>query len=265
MLELFLVSLIATVVLMSVIFAWAHWRRRYDIIDVVWGVAFIVIAINTFIAGGHSLNIVSVQVLVLTMVVVWGFRLAIHILQRWRLSAHEDKRYTSLREQYAQKVGGLALNMFVRVYILQAVLAVVVSSPVLVVMANQTTDVNILAWGGVAVWAIGFYFEAVGDWQLRRFLSDSRNKGKLMTQGVWRYTRHPNYFGEITQWWGIFIIAAIVVPSLWWLAIVGPLVITGLLMFVSGVPLTEKHFEGRPGWDEYKRRTSKLLPLPPRR
>jgi steroid 5-alpha reductase family enzyme len=147
--------------------------------------------------------------------------------------------------------------------LLQSLLAAVVSLPVLVVNATQPTPLTVLSFVGLIIWAVGFYFEAVGDYQLKQFISHPSNKGKLMTKGVWNYTRHPNYFGEIAQWWGIFVIS-LAVSGYWWLAIIGPLVITGLLVFVSGVPLTEKHFASKPGWEEYKRRTSKLLPLPPK-
>ncbi len=264
MLAAYIVSLIASLVLLSVVFVWAKVRDRYDMIDVAWGLAFIVIAVNVFVIGGYSWSQISVQLLLLLLVSVWGFRLALHIYQRWQRSTSEDRRYSDMRRAYAKKPGGVAFNMYARVYLVQALLAVVVSTPVIVAMASGVEIFTVWTWVGLAVWLVGFYFEAVGDWQLRNFIADPRNKGKLMTTGVWKYTRHPNYFGEMTQWWGIFVIAVGAAPSLWWMAAIGPLVITGLLLFVSGVPLTEKHFEGRPGWSEYKRRTSKLIPLPPK-
>ena len=112
------------------------------------------------------------------------------------------------------------------------------------------------------VWLIGFFFEVVGDYQLKTFLANPKNKGKLMTPGLWRYTRHPNYFGEATMWWGIAIIA--LATPYGWVAIITPVLITYLLLFVSGVPMTEKSFAGKPGWDRYKRQTSIFLPLPPK-
>lgn len=264
MVEAYIVSIIASLIVFSTVFVWAKLRNRYDIIDSAWGVAFIVIALNTFVVGGYSWSYASVQLLLLALVAVWGFRLALHIYQRWQRSPREDHRYAELRERYSQKFGSVALNMFVRVYLVQALLAVVVSAPVIVAMSTDYAPFVLVTWVGLAVWVVGFFFEAVGDWQLRTFMADPSNKGKLMTSGVWKYTRHPNYFGELAQWWGIFLIAVVAAPELWWVAIVGPLVISHLLLFVSGVPLTEKHFEGRSGWSEYKRRTSKLIPLPPK-
>lgn len=264
MVEAYIVSIVASLALLSVVFFWAKLHDRYDIIDAAWGITFIVIALSTFVIGEHRLLQVSVQLLLLVLVAVWGLRLALYIYQRWLHASGEDRRYSDLRRAYAGKFGGVSFNMYIRVYVVQAVLAVAVSIPVIVAMASDTAASSVWTWIGLAVWIVGFYFEAVGDWQLRRFVANPVYKGNLMTDGVWKYTRHPNYFGEMTQWWGIFVIAVAVTPSLWWLVIIGPLVITGLLLFVSGVPLTEKHFEGRPGWDAYKRRTSKLIPLPPR-
>jgi steroid 5-alpha reductase family enzyme len=114
----------------------------------------------------------------------------------------------------------------------------------------------------VCVWVIGFFFESVGDAQLSRFIKDPANKGKLMQSGLWKYTRHPNYFGEVTQWWGLWIIALSV--SYGWLGIIGPLTITTLILKVSGIPLLEKSMEGNPEFQEYKKRTSVFFPLPPK-
>lgn len=255
----FLVAFVAAAVILSVVFLSAKWRSRYDVIDVAWGMTFVVIAITTYFGLQQS---GSLQLLLLVLVSIWGIRLSWHIYQRYSRSHEEDHRYRQLRKDYSKKKGGVVWNMYVKVYLVQAVLAVIVSTPVIIVMGSESTSIGMLAIVGAVVWAIGFFFEAVGDYQLGRFVTNPSNKGKLMTAGLWRYTRHPNYFGELTQWWGIYIIAWSV--EFGWAGLIGPLVITWLLVFISGVPMTERHFRGRPGWDEYKRSTSKLIPTLPK-
>ena len=132
----------------------------------------------------------------------------------------------------------------------------------MIIMATSNGDLKAFDYIGVVVWLIGFYFEVVGDLQLSRFLANPSNKGTLMTSGLWRYTRHPNYFGEVTQWWGIYLIAVSVPYG--WVGIIGPALITILILKVSGIPLLEKHKAGQPEWEAYKSRTSKFIPLPPR-
>lgn len=254
----FVAALAAASIFMTGVFLWARARGRYDVIDIAWGVVFIVIAVTTYLLGDAG----AVQLLLLLLVIAWGLRLSLHISQRWRRSQAEDHRYQQLRRDYAKKRGGVAWNMYTKVFLVQAVLAVIVSTPVIIVMGSEPAGIGVWATIGLAVWLVGFYFEAVGDWQLRQFIADPAHKGKIMTSGLWKYTRHPNYFGEMTQWWGIFIIALSVPYG--WAGFIGPLVITWLLVFISGVPLTERHFRGRPGWDEYVCRTSKLIPWPPR-
>lgn len=251
----------AAFVFMTLVFWWARARGRYDVIDIAWGIVFIVIATAALVTSpGESQG--SVQLLVLALVAIWGLRLALHIYQRWRTSHEEDHRYQQLRKDYAAKPGGVTWNMYLKVFLVQAMLAVIVCAPVIIVMGSMPAQLGVWSMIGFVVWAIGFFFEAVGDWQLRQFIANPEHKGKIMTRGLWKYTRHPNYFGEMTQWWGIFIIAWSVPYG--WAGLIGPLVITWLLVFISGVPLTERHFRGRPGWDEYVHRTSKLIPWPPR-
>jgi steroid 5-alpha reductase family enzyme len=119
---------------------------------------------------------------------------------------------------------------------------------------------NVLDLLGIIIWIVGFYFESTGDAQLKKFIADPANKGKLMDKGLWHYSRHPNYFGEVTMWWGIFVIALSVPYGI--VSIIGPIVITILITKISGIPLVEKSFAGKPGFDEYKRTTSIFFPLP---
>ena len=150
-------------------------------------------------------------------------------------------------------------------YLLQFILNTAISFPVIYVNITNKVPFNALTVIGLVLWGIGFYFESVGGAQLKRFLSNPKNKGKLMTEGLWKFTRHPNYFGEATQWWGIYIIAIAGLSNLW--LIFSPIVITVLVRYISGVPLLEKKYDDRKreDWEEYKRVTSIFVPMPPKK
>lgn len=256
---LFLLTFLSVLGFMTVVFAVAWKIKRTDIVDMAWGPAFIVAAVTSLLLNEYQVSLgLNVQTLVTALVTVWGLRLAYVIFKRLR--AHpEDKRYVELRSKWK---GSLAFNTYVRIFVVQALLATVISTAVIHTNVSLASSISWLAYAGLAIWLIGFVFETVGDFQLKRFLGDPLNKGKLMTQGIWKYTRHPNYFGEATMWWGIFVIGLSVPYG--WLGIITPVVITYLLLFVSGVTMTEKSFEGRPGWKAYKASVSKFFPLPPR-
>lgn len=246
-------------VFMTLMFVLSRLLKRTDIVDAAWGPAFVVAAVGAFMLNPFGLSFgANAQALVTILVCIWAVRLSATIAKRLMRKA-EDQRYVNLRKQWK---GNEAVNTFLRIFVVQAMLATVISSAVIHINLSQPTVIGVFACIGAAVWLIGFCFESIGDWQLKRFLASPKNKGKLMTSGLWKYTRHPNYFGEATMWWGIFIIA--LQTPYGWLGIVTPAVITYLLLFVSGVPMTEKAFEGKPGWNEYKRRTSMFMPLPPR-
>jgi steroid 5-alpha reductase family enzyme len=246
------------VAFMTVMFIVSRKFGRTDVVDAAWGPAFVVSAVSAFVLNSYDVSIgLNVQSLVIILVTIWAGRLSYTITRRL-MSKPEDARYVKLRKEWQ---GNEFANTFIRIFLVQAVLATVISSALIHINLSLPTDVSTYAYVGCAIWLVGFYFEAVGDAQLKRFLANPKNKGKLMTRGLWKYTRHPNYFGEATMWWGMFVIA--LSTPYGWLGIVTPVVITYLLLFVSGVPMTEKAFEGRPGWDAYKKRTSKFLPLPP--
>lgn len=242
-------------VYMTCWFVAAQIRGRNDIADVAWGPGFILAAAVSLLAGGHC----SPRALVVSLLVlVWGVRLALHIHTRNR-GKGEDPRYRQWREEWGR---WFVLRSFLQVFMLQGVLLVLVAVPVIVVNAAPPTPFIWLDGVGGLVWLIGFSFEAVGDRQLLRFIRNPANRGKLMTAGLWRYTRHPNYFGEVTLWWGIWLMA-LSVPGGYW-TIIGPLTIAVLILKVSGIPMLERRYEGRPDFEAYKRNTSAFFPLPPR-
>jgi steroid 5-alpha reductase family enzyme len=195
--------------------------------------------------------------LTLLLVGLWGLRLSIQIT--WRNGGHgEDRRYQAIR---ARNQPNFAIKSLYLVFLLQAVLAWIISLPLFAAISG-TTQLNVLDYVGVAVWAVGFMFEAGGDWQLSRFKANPANKDKVMDQGLWRLTRHPNYFGDFCVWWGFYLIA--LAAGAWW-SIAGPLLMSILLMRVSGVTLLEKDIaERRPKYADYVRRTNAFFPGPRR-
>ena len=249
----FVVSIIAMLVYTFLVFLLSQALQRSDIADTAWGGGFIVIAVTSYLYNGHFNNLRSQ--LVCGLVIIWGLRLLIHIAKRHR-STKEDFRY----EQRKGVWGKNAWTKYRSVFLSQGVFMVLVSSSVIIINAAPVKQIESLTLVGLGIWIVGFIFESVGDSQLAKFLGNPKNKGKLCMGGLWRYSRHPNYFGEITQWWGIWVMALGV--SFGWLGIISPLTISILIIFVSGVPLLEKHYAGRPDWDEYKKHTSMLIPLP---
>jgi steroid 5-alpha reductase family enzyme len=199
--------------------------------------------------------------LLVVLTSVWGLRLALHIGTRWRKKKEEDRRYQAMRANWGDRFPVVSLFS---VFLLQGALLWAVSLPVQAGAAfGAERPLGLLDLAGVVVFAVGLAFEAVGDAQLSRFLSDPASRGRVMESGLWRYTRHPNYFGDALVWWGLGLVGA--ASGAWW-CLVGPALMTFLLVRVSGVSLLEKDIAGRrPDYVAYIRRTSPFLPLPPAR
>lgn len=230
--------------------------RDASIVDCFWGIAFLVIASSTSAA---TEGFETRAQLVLALTAVWGIRLSFHITMR-NLGHGEDHRYRRMRRHWGTR---FPLVSLFTVFGLQAVVAWIVSLPVQAAIAavfpNHLTMFDAAA---IVVWTAGFFFEATADLQLARFKADPANRGRILTHGLWRYTRHPNYFGDALQWWGLWLFAA--ATGAWWTAI-GPALMTFLLLRVSGVRMLEEHLEKtKPGFEAYRRRTSAFVPMPPR-
>ena len=228
--------------------------RDVSIVDSLWSLQFVAAAV-TYARDAAILGPRATLILALTA--IWGLRLSLYIT--WRHRGHgEDRRYQAIR---ARNQPYFALKSLYLVFLLQAVLAAVISLP----LAGAIRSVAPLGvWDvlGLGLWCLGFAFEAGGDWQLARFKSDSANAGRVMDRGFWRHTRHPNYFGDFCIWWGFYSIA--LGAGAWW-SLPGPLLMSVLLMKVSGVTLLEKDIgERRPGYAEYIRRTNAFFPGPMR-
>jgi steroid 5-alpha reductase family enzyme len=232
--------------------------RNASIVDVWWGPGFALIALLSFALAPDGP--LPRRPLVLILTALWGLRLGIHLLVR-NAGRGEDFRYAAMRKHWGD---AFPLKSLTTVFLLQAVLMWLVSLPVQVALQGQT-PAALGAWDalGIVVFAIGLFFETVGDAQLARFKADPANAARVMDRGLWRFTRHPNYFGDACAWWGLWLIACAVPGGFW--SIVGPIVMTVLLTRVSGVPMLERTIgRRRPGYDEYVRRTSAFLPRPPR-
>ncbi len=247
---------LAVWVFMSALWLVSLMLRDSSIVDIFWGPGFVMLAwMNFALTGGFTAR----KIVLTGLVTIWGLRLGIHILLRnW--GQGEDFRYRAWREEHGARWWWVS---YLQVFMLQGALMGVISARLLAAqvgpMPARMTAVDVI---GVAVWAVGFFFEAVGDWQLRRFKSDPANKGKLLMSGLWRYTRHPNYFGDATQWWGYYLIAA--AAGGWW-SVFSPIIMTYLLLRVSGVAMLEKSMkETKPGYEEYVEQTSAFVPWFPR-
>ena len=255
MTTVFVITAAFILVYMTGWFIAAQIRGRNDIADVAWGLGFILAAAISLLAAGiYPLR----GLLVSGLVLIWGIRLAAHIHSRDR-GKGEDPRYRTWREEWGK---WFVLRSFLQIFMLQGMLLLTVALPVVFINQAPPAPLGLFDLLGLAIWLTGFCFEAVGDRQLLTFIRDPANRGKLMTSGLWRYTRHPNYFGEVTLWWGIWLMT-LALPG-GWLTIIGPITITFLILKVSGIPMLEKRYEDRADFQEYKRRTSAFFPLPPK-
>ena len=230
--------------------------RDVSIVDQFWGAGFVLVSwLSVWTSGESSLRVF----LLVAMVTLWGLRLSAYLAWRnW--GKPEDYRYAAMRERHGRR---FAIVSLVTIFGLQGALVWIISLPIQVgVVRPSGWHVGVAV--GVILWATGLFFEAVGDSQLARFKANPANRGQVMDRGLWRYTRHPNYFGDFLVWWGLYLVA--VEPASWWWTIPGPLLMSFLLLRVSGVRLLESSLRSRvAGYEEYQRITSAFFPLPPKR
>jgi steroid 5-alpha reductase family enzyme len=216
----------------------------------------VLVAVFTFFRRGS----LFLPLLVTALVVAWGARLALHILARNRKRG-EDPRYAAWRAAWGRS---FVWRSYLQIFLLQGFFLLVIASPVILVNVDRNYPYTERFWlAGLLVWILGFLFEAVGDAQLARFRRDPANKGHIMDRGLWKYTRHPNYFGESMMWFGIWLIA--LEAPYGWTTVVSPVLITFLLVKVSGIPLLEKRYAGNAAFQAYARRTSAFIPWFPKK
>jgi len=252
---------LATVVLavmggMAVLWLVSLALKDSGIVDVVWGLVFVVVAWIGVVMG---IGVQSRRLLLAAMVTLWGLRLAIRIGRR-NLGKPEDFRYAAWRREAGDAWWWRSLF---KVFWLQGVVALVVALPLMAAAVGKTPEgLTLVDYLGAFIWLVGLSFESIGDAQLDRFKADPANKGTIIQSGLWRYTRHPNYFGDALLWWGFGVVALLTpwgVPAL-----IGPALMSFLLVKVSGVAMLERAMSSRPGWDEYARRTNAFIPWFPR-
>ena len=248
---MYIETFIMLFVFFFIVFVIGQVVKDNSIVDMAWGSGFVLTAIFTFLKNPNS----GIKGILITIaIIVWGFRLTYHIAKR-NLGKPEDFRYVNMRKSWGSKY--VLIKAFLNVYFLQLLIQFIVSLPVIYgnSMSQKMSWFNYL---GIFVFAIGLFFETVGDYQLKQFKKNKANKGKIMDKGLWSITRHPNYFGDSTIWFGIFIIAISGISSLW--LIVSPLLMTYFLVFVSGVKMLEKKYATRADYDVYKSKTSSFFP-----
>ena len=233
---------------MTLFFLFAWQKQDNSIVDVGWGLGFIAIAWYLHIQYPHPWSWLPAL-----LATFWGGRLAWHIGRRKAREGKEDWRYAQWREEW----GRWAIpRSYLQVFLLQGFFMWVIALPL---MQRPAPEVwHWYQWIGLLIWLVGFLWEAVADWQLQRFKARPDNQGRIMTEGLWRLSRHPNYFGEIVLWWGMWLL--LLPCGLWYVSLASPIVLTWLLTRVSGVPMLEKKYEGRPDFEAYRKETPALVP-----
>lgn len=229
--------------------------KRNDLADVAWGLGFPLAAWSATPADADLR-----QKVVLIFLSLWGVRLFLHIGLRTFSHKNEDIRYANWRKEWGKTWWW---RSYLQVFTLQPLIMCLCLSPVLVILSSPPEAPGALFYLGTFLWVLGFFFEAVGDEQLRQFKRNPANKGKLMTTGLWSWSRHPNYFGEVTLWWGVWLMAVELPVSLW--TAIAPITLTFLILRVSGVTMLESVMGRRPGYEDYVKRTSAFIPRPPRK
>jgi steroid 5-alpha reductase family enzyme len=224
--------------------------KRNDIADVAWGLGFCLVCVYLFLTQPHQV----ISSILYFLVTVWGLRLSLHIYLRGR-NKPEDFRYRQWREAWGKT---FYWRSYLQVYLLQAFFLFVISSPIMLSSVSSS-----IAWSwftsiGIGVWLLGFFFQTVADYQLSVFVRQRKDKSEIIQSGLWKYSRHPNYFGEILMWWGIFIIVLPLRYGVFF--IISPLTLSFLLIFVSGIPMLEKKYESNAAFQAYRKRTPALIP-----
>ena len=227
-------------VYMSFWYILSRLKKRNDIADIAWGLGFILVTIVNLILNPTLKLLIS-----LILISIWGIRLASHIYHRNK-NKKEDSRYQKFKN-----------NPYFKVFITQGFFMWLICWPVI----NSFGFIKWFNFFGILIWLFGFYFEARADKELKEFINQPKNKGKIMQNGLWAYSRHPNYFGEVTMWWGIWLLNF----NLNWWTLIGPLTITFLILKVSGIPLLEKKYIGNKEFEDYQKRVSIFIPWFPRK
>jgi steroid 5-alpha reductase family enzyme len=248
--KIFLIQTIAVFAYVNLWFLYAVLKRRNDVADVAWGIGFILLALIGLIC-----NPTTRMMLITILVLIWGLRLALHIGRRFLRSKEEDHRYQSMRKEWK---GSEIYNSWLSVFMIQGFFLFVTSATIITISIFDKGGWERVNAIGIVLWIVGFIFEVVGDSQLKRFVQTNQRAGAIMKTGLWKYSRHPNYFGEALMWWGIWIVSW--GAPFFWIGVISPITINALLRFVSGVPMAEKRYDNNMEFLEYKKKTPPMIP-----
>jgi steroid 5-alpha reductase family enzyme len=224
--------------------------KRNDIADIAWGLGYVLLCIYLF----FNQNVSDLAIVLYSLVSIWGLRLSLHIGLRNRKKS-EDFRYNNWRKEWGNN---FYARSFLQVYLLQVIILITVSIPLILVSQFGSDQIDVFTFACILIWLIGFIWQATADFQLTQFKKKRTDKTQILNTGLWKYSRHPNYFGEILMWWAIGLI---VLPiNLGWLGLISPLLISYLLLNVSGVPMLEKRYDGNEAFQTYKKQTPAVFP-----
>lgn len=247
---------LATIVLIySVVwFLLSIYLKRNDIADIAWGLGFVIIAWSSFFLSEFA----TMKLITNCLITFWGLRLSFHIYKRAK-NKPEDFRYLKWRNEWKH----FYIRSYLQVFLLQGIFMYIIALSIIFINIGDSKELNWIVIIGFMVWLLGFLFEVIADRQLSKFKKLSTNKNKVIQTGLWKYSRHPNYFGEVVLWWGIFIISCSI--ENWFYTIVSPLLITYLILFLSGIPMLEEKYKHNTDFQLYKKRTSIFIPIPPKK
>ena len=262
----FLYSALFSIAIFSIFYVIALIKDNYSIVDIFWGLSFVLMTLfNTVLALIFDTFHWTMLVFSL-LIIIWGLRLTLYIGFR-NAGKPEDFRYQNMRKKWGDKFP--RVQAYFKVFMLQAGFHYILASIIIFTHAYAVDDLSVVRYVfmvlGVLVFIKGFAFETIGDAQLKTFKKDPNNKGKVMQSGLWKYTRHPNYFGEATLWWGFFIVALALTQPITWIGIISPITINWLLRYVSGVPLLEKRYANDPAFQAYAKQTNIFIPWFPKK
>jgi steroid 5-alpha reductase family enzyme len=250
--HVFLLSGISIFLYMLILYLIAQSVKNNSIVDVGWGLGFVFTNLVLII---NSVKIMPSMLILSLMILIWGMRLSFYIYLR-NAGKPEDYRYANWRKEWGIRQPWIA---FYKIFMLQGAIMWVVALPVILVFKRHKEFPGIFGFIGLVIFLIGLFMEGIADSQMKRFKSDHSNKGKIITSGLWKFTRHPNYFGEALLWWGIGIYGFSV--SGYWFSFISPLLITLMLRYVSGVPMLEEKYKNRVDFREYASKTSVFIPF----
>jgi steroid 5-alpha reductase family enzyme len=252
--RILLINALVLLVFMTIVFWVAKAKDRIDTVDSAWGLAFIVAAWSVEIQSRTNRTL-----LIALLVTLWGARLTNHLFKRSTRRGKDDPRYQEMRDKWKDNVW---LRAYGVVFLLQGLLVWIISLPVVMASGHLLPHAFWYSEVGAIIWVIGFNIEAAADSQLSAFVAAKKGKDAVLDTGLWRYSRHPNYFGELVQWWAIGLIAC--QAAYGWIGLLGPLTLTVLIVFVSGIPPIERRRKNNPKYRIYMDHTSPLIPLSPK-